>query len=93
MTPQDEIARMTDALELARQMLDRTPDAAAARPRKRFTIATLVNNRTHYDEMLASFGEGGFDRRDCEYLFVDNTGSDQTCAFRGLDRLDRKSVV
>lgn len=87
MTPLDEIARMTEALELAGQPLDRTLDGAIDRRRKRFTIATLVNNRTHYDEMLASFEDGGFDRRDCEYLFVDNTGSEQTCAFRGLDRL------
>ncbi|MEQ1613967.1 MAG: hypothetical protein ABL904_14575 [Hyphomicrobiaceae bacterium] len=78
---------MTDALEVARQTLDRTQDRVAVRPRKRFTIATLVNNRTHYDEMLASFEDGGFERSDCEYLFVDNTGSEQTCAFRGLDRL------
>lgn len=60
---------------------------AAASVRKRFTIATLVNNRTHYDEMLASFEDGGFARSDCEYLFVDNTGPHQTCAYRGLDQL------
>lgn len=74
---------MTDALVHATAH----PQAADARPSKRFTIATLVNNRTHYEEMLASFAEGGFDRRDCEYLFVDNTGSSQTCAFRGLDHM------
>jgi hypothetical protein len=80
---QEEIARMTDAIEHARQ--DRRPSPLAAH--KRFTIATLVSNRTHYDEMLASFEEGGFGRTDCEYLFVDNTGTQQTCAYRGLDRM------
>ena len=55
--------------------------------RVRFTIATLVNNRTHYDEMRATFLDGGFTAGDCEYLFVDNTGPQQTCAYRGLDRM------
>jgi hypothetical protein len=80
---QDEIARMTDALEIARQ----NPSGPAEHVAKRFTIATLVNNRTHYDEMLASFEEAGFDRQSCEYLFVDNTGTEQTCAYRGLNHL------
>ncbi len=79
----EEIARMTEVLEHARRDVVRSglPDA------KRFTIATLVNNRTHYDEMRQSFDDGGFKRSDCEYLFVDNTGPQQTCAYRGLDRL------
>ncbi len=76
---------MIDLLEHAQHGTD-TCGTAVGRP-KRFTIATLVNNRTHYDEMRASFEEGGFDRFDCEYIFVDNTGPRQTCAYRGLDRL------
>ena len=74
---------MTDALEHARHNMP----SSATPAQKRFTIATLVNNRTHYDEMRASFEEGGFRRSDCEYIFVDNTGPQQTCAYRGLDRL------
>ncbi len=74
---------MTEPLERAQSGM---PSAASPQA-KRFTIATLVNNRTHYDEMRASFKEGGFDRADCEYMFVDNTGPQQTCAYRGLDRL------
>lgn len=61
--------------------------AAIPAPSKRFTIATLVNSRPHYEEMLASFDEAGFDRASCEYLFVDNTGAGQTCAYRGLDHM------
>ena len=79
----EEIARMTDALEHARRDM---PKSVMSAP-KRFTIATLVNNRTHYDEMRQSFEDGGFKRSDCEYLFIDNTGAQQTCAYRGLDRL------
>ena len=72
---------MTDASERAP---NEVPNSAR---HKRFTIATLVNNRTHYDEMRGSFEAGGFDRASCEYIFVDNTGPQQTCAYRGLDRL------
>ena len=51
----------------------------------RYTIATLVSNRTLYDAMLASFRAGGFAGNDCEYLFVDNTGPLQSDAYRGLN--------
>jgi hypothetical protein len=81
--PPEEIVRMTNVLDQAR-----TNTAGLADPSvKRFTIATLVNNRTHYDEMRASFESGGFTPATCEYLFIDNTGPEQTCAYRGLDRM------
>ena len=51
----------------------------------RYTIATLVSNRAHCDAMLASFRAGGFTDRDCEYLFIDNTGPLQSDAYRGLN--------
>ena len=53
----------------------------------RYTIATLVSNRAHYEAMLSSFRAGGFTDADCEYLFVDNTGPLQTDAYRGLNAL------
>jgi hypothetical protein len=53
----------------------------------RYAIATLVSDRTHYTQMLASFRAGGFADSDCEYLFIDNTGHNQTDAFRGLNAL------
>ena len=53
----------------------------------RYSIATLVSDRTHYTQMLASFRAGGFADSDCEYLFIDNTGHNQTDAFRGLNAL------
>lgn len=53
----------------------------------RFTIGTLVNDRAQYDEMRASFAAGGFDAPGCEYLYIDNTGTAQTCAYRGLDAM------
>ncbi|KUO55574.1 MAG: hypothetical protein APF80_05440 [Alphaproteobacteria bacterium BRH_c36] len=51
-----------------------------------YTIATLVNDTGQYDSMRASFAAGGFTPLDCEYLFVDNTGCKQTCAYDGLNR-------
>ncbi len=52
-----------------------------------YTIATLVNNRDQYDEMVLSFCEGGFAEGDCEFLYIDNTGNDQVCAYRGLNAM------
>ncbi len=68
---------------------DATPvgACAVASIEPRFTIATLVNDRSRYDEMLASFEAGGFGLAVCEFLHVDNTGPVQTCAYRGLDKL------
>lgn len=53
----------------------------------RYTIGTLVSDRAQYDAMRQSFRDGGFADSDCEYLFVDNTGSLQTGAYRGLNAL------
>lgn len=51
-----------------------------------YTIATLVTDPGQYDAMRASFAAGGFTVDDCEYIFIDNTSSEQTCAYRGLNR-------
>ena len=57
----------------------------------RFTIGTLVSDRTHYAAMLSSFRAGGFDDNACEYIYIDNTGditgAGQTDAYRGLNAL------
>ncbi len=53
----------------------------------RFTIGTLVNTRAHYDQMLDSFHRGGFTGDTTEYLYIDNTGPDQTCAYSGLNAI------
>lgn len=52
-----------------------------------FSIATLVNDLAQYAAMRASFEAGGFDAASSEYLFIDNTGTEQTCAFRGLNAM------
>lgn len=52
-----------------------------------FSVATLVNDRAQYDAMRQSFETHGFSRDVTEFLFVDNTGPDQTDAYRGLNAL------
>ncbi len=52
-----------------------------------YTIATLVTKPNQHRDMVASFLKGGFSETDCEFLFIDNTGNEQTCAYRGLNAL------
>lgn len=52
-----------------------------------YTIATLVTDLAQYAAMRASFVDHGFDQSNTEYLYVDNTRSPQTDAFRGLNAL------
>ncbi|MBK9079272.1 MAG: acyl esterase [Hyphomicrobium sp.] len=62
----------------------------------RYTIATLVTNPAQYDAMCASFQAGGFDEASCEYIHIDNTETEQTDAYRGLNALlnaARASIV
>lgn len=57
---------------------------SADAPRPLFSIATLVTDMAQYEAMRASFAAGGFTGASTEYLFVDNRGPEQTCAYRGL---------
>ncbi len=63
------------------------PDASAATTTPRYTIGSLVSNRRLYDNMLVSFRDHGFGTADCEYLFIDNSGPEQTGAYRGLNAI------
>jgi hypothetical protein len=52
-----------------------------------YSVATLVNNHSQYDAMLATFRQRGFDASTSEFLHIDNTGSEQTDAYVGLNLL------
>ncbi len=52
-----------------------------------YTVGTLVTDRRQYAAMRASMVAGGFTLDDCEFIAIDNTGSDQTSAYAGLNRL------
>lgn len=56
-------------------------------PAPRYTIGTLVSNSALYDKMRRSFTVGGFSDDDVEYIYVDNTGTTQTDAYRGLNAI------
>ncbi len=63
----------------------RTLNRAATKEPLAFTIATLVTDPVQYDDMRATFAAAGFTEPDCEFLFIDNTGAEQTEAYRGLN--------
>lgn len=52
-----------------------------------FSICTLVTRKAQYEELLASFVAAGFDTDSCEYLYADNSQSNQWDAYAGLNRL------
>lgn len=56
-----------------------------------FTIGTLVTRKTEYIEMLSSFESAGFTPDICEFLYLDNTLSNQFDGFRGLNKLIKKA--
>lgn len=53
----------------------------------RYSIGSLVTDTAQHAAMRQSFEAGGFTPADCEYLYVDNTGAQQTDAYRGLNAL------
>lgn len=65
----------------------RVLDACADAADLRFTIGTLVTDWDQHREMKASFEAGGFSGPDCEYVAIDNSGPDNTSAYRGLNVL------
>jgi hypothetical protein len=52
-----------------------------------YTIGTLVTDRERYADMRLSFESFGFDETDCEFLAVDNTGSDRISPYLGLNTI------
>lgn len=52
---------------------------------KRFSICTLMTNSAQYFEMLKSFQSHGFNAKDCEFLYLDNSTTNRWDAFAGLN--------
>lgn len=59
--------------------------AAAAERGCRYSICTLLTRPEQYEGMLRTFRAGGFDGADCEYLYLDNTKSNEFDAYDGLN--------
>jgi len=62
-----------------------TPTQSLQSKARSYTIATLVTEPAQYEAMQQSFIDFGF--RDCEFLKIDNTGEQQTCAYNGLNHM------
>lgn len=60
------------------------PQTERSEPRS-YSIATLVTDPLQYQAMQQSFWDFGFE--DCEFLKIDNTGAQQTCAYSGLNHM------
>ena len=52
-----------------------------------YSFGTLVTDKTQYQAMVTSCGDAGFIGADCEFLYIDNMGEHQTCAFNGLNAI------
>lgn len=50
-----------------------------------YSVCTLVTKPEQYDEMLASFQNAGFDVHNTEFLFIDNSETNQCDAFEAVN--------
>jgi FkbM family methyltransferase len=53
----------------------------------RYSFCTLVSKPSLYRQMLASFQAVGFTSADCEFMYLDNTTSNQGDGYRGLNHM------
>ena len=59
---------------------------------KLFSICTLVTDKIEYKKMLNSFINAGFTKKNCEYLYIDNTLNNKYDAYQGLNTFLNLSV-
>jgi hypothetical protein len=60
--------------------------AAIEGPERSFSVCTLVNDWKQYEEMTESFLVHGFDREDCEFIYIDNMTENRLDGFSGINR-------
>lgn len=76
-----------DGRAMLRPSVRRPADEPGIEAQHRYSICTLVTDHAQYDELRASFRAGGFDAPSTEYLFIDNSGRQEACAYRGGNEL------
>lgn len=54
--------------------------------RFQYSICTLVTDQIQYQEMMESFTKGGFHSNECEFLFADNTRTNEFDAYSAINR-------
>lgn len=59
--------------------------------RFKYSICTLATNLTEYGEMVSSFLNAGFKTDDCEYMYSDNSKSNELEAYGGINRFLREA--
>lgn len=57
----------------------------------KYSVCTLVSRQSEYSGMMASFIKAGFTENDCEYLYVDNSDSNEFEAFAGINKFLREA--
>src|SRR5215472_6574973 len=50
-----------------------------------YSICTIVTQPDQYAEMITSFKNRGFDARDCEFLYLDNSQGNEFDAYTGIN--------
>ena len=53
----------------------------------KYSVCTLVSNRTEYAGMVESYIQAGFTHDICEFLYVDNSEGNKYDAYTGLNKL------
>lgn len=56
-----------------------------------YSVCTIVNDRSHYQAMLASFRNAGFDENTSEFLYIDNVDTNRFDAFDSVNQLIAQS--
>lgn len=57
----------------------------------KYSICTLASRPTEYDQMVESFAKAGFTETDCEFMYSDNSKSNEFEAFAGFNRFLREA--
>jgi hypothetical protein len=60
-------------------------------PHPRYSICTLLTDKTQYIDALASFRDAGFTEPECEYLYIDNTAENKYDAYAGVNQFLQKA--
>ena len=54
--------------------------------KKRFSICSLVTDKSEYEEMLDSFNKAGFNEENSEFIYADNSNGNKYDGYKGVSR-------
>jgi hypothetical protein len=79
--PHDQVS----ALRLAGERVGAKDVLQETRTRYVYSICTMVTDYSEYLEMCLTFSRSGFDKADCEYLYIDNSNRQTMDGFSGMN--------